>query len=102
MTTRPTSHTHAAQDSGASFENGRFVAERTTEEFFSSPLAVIRTFTDSSGFEPKKLATSRRGRKSASEIRAAWRAGGAQKSLAREASRLNSEVIPTGADLAAF
>jgi phospholipid/cholesterol/gamma-HCH transport system ATP-binding protein len=52
-------------------EKGRFVAEGPTEEFFASDVAMIRTFADSSGFEPKKLAASRVGRKTPAQIREA-------------------------------
>ena len=55
-------------------EKGKFVAEGATEEFFASSLPTIRTFADSSGIEPKKLAASRIGRKTPTEIRAAWHA----------------------------
>ncbi len=55
-------------------EHGKFVAEAPTEEFFASELPAVRTFADSSGFEPKKLAAARVGRKTAAEIRAAWAA----------------------------
>ena len=55
-------------------EHGKFVAEAPTEEFFASELPAVRTFADSSGFEPKKLAATRAGRKTAAEIRAAWAA----------------------------
>lgn len=55
-------------------EHGKFVAEASTEEFFASDLPAVRTFADSSGFEPKKLAATRVGRKTSAEIRAAWTA----------------------------
>jgi phospholipid/cholesterol/gamma-HCH transport system ATP-binding protein len=55
-------------------ERGKFVADALTEEFFASDLPAVRTFADSSGFEPKKLAATRTGRRSAAEIRAAWAA----------------------------
>jgi phospholipid/cholesterol/gamma-HCH transport system ATP-binding protein len=53
-------------------EHGRFVGEGPTEEFFSSNVEAIRTFSDASGFDPHKLATARAHRKTPAEIRAAW------------------------------
>jgi phospholipid/cholesterol/gamma-HCH transport system ATP-binding protein len=55
-------------------DRGHFVAEGATEEFFSSALPSIRTFADSSGFEPKKLAAARIGRKTPVQIRERWQA----------------------------
>lgn len=55
-------------------ERGRFVAEGPTEQFFASESPAIRHFADSSGFEPKKLARSRAGRRTPAQIRAEWRA----------------------------
>jgi phospholipid/cholesterol/gamma-HCH transport system ATP-binding protein len=55
-------------------EHGRFVGEGPTEEFFAADLPAIRTFADSSGVEPRKLAAARRGRKTPAEIRTAWHA----------------------------
>jgi phospholipid/cholesterol/gamma-HCH transport system ATP-binding protein len=54
-------------------ENGRFVVDLPTEEFFASAAREVRAFADSSGFEPKKLAPLRASRKTPEEIRAAWR-----------------------------
>jgi phospholipid/cholesterol/gamma-HCH transport system ATP-binding protein len=53
-------------------EKGRFVAEGATEEFFSSDLPAIRKFADASGFDPKKLAANRVGRKTPGQIRDRW------------------------------
>jgi phospholipid/cholesterol/gamma-HCH transport system ATP-binding protein len=55
-------------------EKGRIIAEGATQEFFASSLPAVRTFADSSGFEPKKLAASRVGRETPAHIRERWRA----------------------------
>ncbi|CAN5924107.1 ABC transporter ATP-binding protein [soil metagenome] len=55
-------------------EKGRFVAEGPPEDFFSSENPTVRFFVDSSAIEPTKLVERRRGRKTPTEIRAAWRA----------------------------
>lgn len=55
-------------------EQGRFVAEGPTEEFFASDAPAIRSFADASGVDPKRLGHLRAHRKTAEEIRAAWRA----------------------------
>jgi phospholipid/cholesterol/gamma-HCH transport system ATP-binding protein len=55
-------------------ERGRFVAEGPPERFFWSDVPAVRTFTSSSAIEPEKLKDKRRGRKTAAQIRAAWRA----------------------------
>ncbi len=55
-------------------ERGKFVAEGPPERFFDSDLPAVRTFADASAVEPQKLAARRAKRKSAEEIRAAWRA----------------------------
>jgi len=53
-------------------ERGRFVAEGPPEEFFSSDNEAVRFFVDSSAIEPKKLTARRAGRKTPTQIRAAW------------------------------
>ena len=53
-------------------EDGRFVAEGSPEEFFTSDNPTVRLFVDASAVEPKKLALRRAARKTPSEIRAAW------------------------------
>jgi len=55
-------------------DQGRFVGEGPTEEFFHSELPAIRAFADSSGVEPSKFAASRAGRKTPADVRAAWHA----------------------------
>jgi phospholipid/cholesterol/gamma-HCH transport system ATP-binding protein len=55
-------------------EHGKFVAEGPPEKFFASDVPAVRTFADASAVEPQKLAARRAKRKSAEEIRAAWRA----------------------------
>ena len=53
-------------------EDGRFVAEGSPEEFFTSDNPTVRDFVDASAVEPQKLALRRAARKTPSQIRAAW------------------------------
>ena len=53
-------------------QDGRFVAEGTPEELFTSDNPTVRSFVDASAVEPTKLALRRAGRKTPSQIRAAW------------------------------
>ena len=68
-------------------EDGRFVAEGSPEELFTSENPTVRSFVDASAVEPKKLALRRATRKTPSQIRAAWLASRANAANGRRFTR---------------